>query len=73
MGAFLKCHLHNALVMCKNGLVTVTKIEAPDFDVFIRRTRYNKFRVVRNIHGKNWQLAENQEHRHEINLISITL
>ena len=43
MRTFLKCHLHNTLVMRKNGLVTVTKIESPDFDVFVRRTRYDKF------------------------------
>ncbi|KAE9590895.1 hypothetical protein Lalb_Chr20g0112431 [Lupinus albus] len=36
-----KLHSHNTAIMCKNGLMTVTKIQTPNLYIFICRASHN--------------------------------
>lgn len=56
MAVLFEHNLHDALVVGKNGLVAVSKVETPDLDVLIRRARDEKLRVRRDIHRKDGQL-----------------
>ncbi len=39
-------HLCHGIVVCKDRFVTVTKVHAPNFDVFVRTARDNQRVVV---------------------------
>lgn len=52
----LKSNLHDAFLMRKYGLVTISKVKTPYFDIFVCRTCDNQFRVQRNVHRENGKL-----------------
>jgi len=56
MRAFLEYYLHNTLAVRKNRFVAITKVETPNFHVFIRRACCDQFRIIRDIHTENRQL-----------------
>ena len=47
----LKRNLHDTLVMCKDGFMAVTEVEAPYLDVLVGRTGNNELGIVGDIHG----------------------
>ena len=53
---FLEGNLHHTFLMCENRFVTISKIKPPYFDIFVRRTGDNQFRIMRDVHGKDRKL-----------------
>lgn len=49
----LKRNLHDALLVRKDRLVAIAKVETPDLDVFIGRAGDDEFRVGRDVHGEH--------------------
>lgn len=48
--------LHNAVVVREYGAMAVTKVEAPDLDVLVRRACYNQFAVRGDVYAQHWEL-----------------
>ena len=69
MGLPFKSNLHDALVVREYRLVAVTEVEAPDFDVLVRRARYDQLRVVGNVEGQDGQL----EHISRLSQLAFTV
>lgn len=56
MRILLKCHLHDAVVVCKDRLVTVAEVKTPYLDVLVRRAGDDELGVVRNVKSENRKL-----------------
>lgn len=56
----LERDLHHALVVCEERLVAVAEVEAPDFDILVRRARHNELRVARDVHREDRELVSIQ-------------
>ena len=52
---FNKFYWCNCFLMCKNGLMTISKIKSPKLDVFISRGCCNKSVIWRNIEVLDWK------------------
>lgn len=46
MRPFFECDLHDTIFMSEDRFMAVAKVETPDFDIFVRRTGYDEFRIV---------------------------
>ena len=57
MSIVLETQNSNTVLMANKRAVTITKIQAPNFNCFICRSTYQKFSITTYINSENWQLV----------------
>lgn len=53
VAVLLERHLHDALIMGKDRLVTISKVKTPDLDVFVGRASGDQLGIGGDVKGEN--------------------